>query len=153
MTDHSSTFGALFAMRLRLARGALLWERVWPACWPALAAAGIFLVLGLFDLLPDLPGLLHAAVLLGLGAAFVIPLGAAFRKAVIPDRSVARRRIEQASGLEHRPLQALADRPSTALDVQAADLWQAHLRRMEAATRRLRIGVPHAGFAARDPLG
>jgi uncharacterized protein (TIGR02302 family) len=50
-------------------------------------------------------------------------------------------------------LQALADRPSTTLDPQAAQLWQAHRRRMEAATRRLRIGLPAAGFAGSDPLG
>jgi uncharacterized protein (TIGR02302 family) len=50
-------------------------------------------------------------------------------------------------------LQALADRPSTSLDPQAARLWQAHRRRMEAATRRLRIGLPAAGLAGIDPLG
>ena len=47
--------------------------------------------------------------------------------------AAARRRIERASGLRHRPLQALGDRPSGALDAAAAALWQAHLRRMEAA--------------------
>jgi len=141
------------AMRLRLARGALLWERVWPACWPALAVLGVFLVTGLFDLLPILPGLLHVALLLSLGAAFVISLAAALHRIVVPDRFAARRRIEQASGLQHRPLQALADRPSGPLDSQATGLWQAHLRRMEATTRRLRIGLPSAGLAAHDPLG
>jgi uncharacterized protein (TIGR02302 family) len=140
-------------MRLRLARFALLWERVWPPCWPALAVLGVFLVLGLFDFLPNLPGLLHAAILIGLGAAFAIGLAAAFGKTVIPDAFSARRRIEQASGLQHRPLQALADRPSGSLDVAAAGLWEAHRRRMEAAARRLRIGLPQAGFAARDPWG
>ena len=153
MTDRSSLTGGRFAMRLRLARFALLWERVWPRCWPALAALGAFLVLGLFDVLPSLPGLLHAAILIGLGAAFAIGSAAAFGKTVIPDAFSARRRIEQASGLEHRPLQALADRPSGPLDVAAARLWEAHRRRMEAAASRLRIGLPHGGFAARDPWG
>ena len=153
MTDRSSLSGHRFAMRLRLARFALLWERVWPPCWPALGALGVFLVLGLFDVLPNLPGLLHAAILIGLGAAFAIGLAAAFGKTVIPDAFSARRRIEQASGLQHRPLQALADRPSGSLDVAAAGLWEAHRRRMEAAARLLRIGLPHAGFAARDPWG
>ena len=153
MTDRSSLSGHRFAMRLRLARFALLWERVWPPCWPALAVLGVFLVLGLFDFLPNLPGLLHAAILIGLGAAFAIGLAAAFGKTVIPDAFSARRRIEQASGLQHRPLQALADRPSGSLDVAAAGLWEAHRRRMEAAARRLRIGLPQAGFAARDPRG
>jgi uncharacterized protein (TIGR02302 family) len=153
MTDRSSPSGGRFEMRLRLARFALLWERVWPLCWPALAALGTFLVLGLFDLLPGLPGLLHAAILIGLGAAFAIGLAAAFGRTVIPDAFAARRRIEQASELQHRPLQALADRPSGRLDAASAGLWEAHRRRMEAVTRRLRIGLPHGGFAARDPWG
>jgi uncharacterized protein (TIGR02302 family) len=153
MTDRSSLSGSRFAMRLRLARFALLWERVWPPCWPALAALGIFLVLALFDLLPNLPGLLHAAVLVCLGAAFVTGAAAAFGRTVLPDIISARRRIEQASGLEHRPLQTLADRPSGTPDAGSAALWEAHRRRMAAAARRLRIGLPHAGFAARDPVG
>ena len=54
MTDRSSSSGGPFATRLRLARAALMWERVSPACWPALGVLGLFLVLGLFDLLPNL---------------------------------------------------------------------------------------------------
>src|SRR6516162_2216444 len=153
MTDRSPTDRASFAMRLRLARAALLWERVWPSCWPTLAVVGTFFGLALFDLLPNLPGLLHACVLLGFGAAFLISVAGVFRKLVVPDQVAARRRIELASGLQHRPLVALADRPSGLLDTQAAGLWQAHLRRMEAAARGLRIGFPRAGFALHDPWG
>src|SRR5436305_12646101 len=105
MTDRSSLSGGRrFTMRLRLAGLALLWERIWPPCWPALAALGTFLVLGLFDLLPGLPALLHAAILIGFGAAFAIGVAAAFGRIVIPDAFTARRRIEQASELRHRPL-------------------------------------------------
>ena len=153
MTDRSSDPDAPFLTRLRLARAALLWERVWPACWPALAVLASFLVLGLFDLLPLLPGPLHTVLLLGSGAAIVVALAVITRRIVLPDRMAARRRLEEASGLEHRPLQALADRPITALDPQAAQLWQAHRQRMEAATRRLRIGFPAAGLAGIDPFG
>ena len=70
----------------------------------------------LFDLLPNLPGLLHASVLLGLGAAFLISVAVVFRNLVVPDQFAARRRIELASGLQHRPLEALVDRPSGLLD-------------------------------------
>jgi hypothetical protein len=153
MTHRSSTSPVAFGVRLRLARAALIWERVWPRCWPAVAALGAFLVLALFDVLPDLPGMLHAAILAMLGAAFVFGLATALRRIAIPDDRAARRRIEQASGLEHRPLQTLADRPIGFLDPQAAGLWQAHLRRMQAATQRLQIGLPRAGFATRDPWG
>jgi uncharacterized protein (TIGR02302 family) len=153
MTDRSHDPEARFWLRLRFARAALLWERTWPACWPALAVLGAFFALALFDLLPHLPGLLHAAILLGFGAAFVIALTLANRGVAVPDRAAARRRIELESGLEHRPLQALADRPAALLDAQSTQLWQAHRRRMEAATGRLRVGFPAAGFAGRDLWG
>jgi uncharacterized protein (TIGR02302 family) len=153
MTDPSSNPPARLAIRLRLARAALAWERVWPRCWPGLAVLGIFLVLALFDVLPMLPGLVHAALLLALGAGFLLVLAAAFRGLVIPDRRAAQRRIERASGLSHRPLQALADRPGMPLDPQAAQLWDAHRRHMAAMVRKLRIGLPVAGLAGRDPWG
>ncbi len=155
MTDRSADPQTPLAMRLRLrlARAALLWERVWPRCWPALAVLGLFLILALFDLLPLLPGAAHGALLLAFGAAFLLALAAAFRDVAVPENGAARRRIEQASGLAHRPLQALADRPSAPLDVPATQLWEAHRQRMAAAARRLRVGWPAAGLAARDPCG
>src|ERR1700732_1974662 len=63
--------GRRLVLRLRLARAALLWERVWPAAWPALCVVGGFAVLALFDLLPWLPGIGHAGVLAGFGIAFI----------------------------------------------------------------------------------
>ena len=143
----------LLATRLCLARGALLWETLWPVCWPALAVLALFLVLVLFDLLPLLPGLVHAAILLAFGAGFLLALGVAFRDIVLPDATAARRRVERASGLLHRPLQALVDRPSMPLDPQAIQLWDAHQLRVRALVRRLRVGTPVAGLATRDPWG
>ena len=135
------------AARLRLASAALLWERMWPAMWPAFCVAGVFGVLALFDLLPLLPGIAHAGLLALFALAFVAAAGWGWRAAAtggLPDRGAARRRIERASGLSHRPLQALIDRPSTPLDGDAALLWAAHQRRMAAAIRRLRVGWPAA---------
>jgi uncharacterized protein (TIGR02302 family) len=113
----------------------------------------VFLILALTGLLPRLPGLVHGAMLLALGGAFLLALGTAFHGLDMPDADAARRRIERASGLKHRPLQALADQPSTPLDPVAAKLWEAHRQRMLASARRLRVGLPGAGFPARDPCG
>ncbi len=142
-----------FPARLRLAGAALVWEGLWPALWPALAVAGAFLALALFDLLPRLPGLLHAAVL----GTFALLLAAALLPAVrgfrLPGRGAERRRIEQASGLAHRPLTALADRiGSGGEDAASLALWLAHRARMAAQLRQLRIGWPQAGLVRRDPL-
>lgn len=142
--------------RLFLARAALLWERIWPAAWPALCVLSTLAVLALFDLLPLLPGWAHAAVLGAFALAFAAAAGWGTRAAVTggwPDRAAARRRIERSSGLPHRPLAALADRPSAPLDEGAARLWAAHRQRMAAAARRLRVGWPAASLARNDPWG
>src|SRR4051794_24352691 len=143
-------------LRMRLARAALLWERVWPAFWPALCVLGVFASVVLFDLLPGLPGPAHAAILALFALAFAAASAwgvRAARRDGWPDMLAARRRIEQASGLSHRPLQALGDRPSAPLDEPSRLLWAAHQRRMAAALRRLRVGWPVAGLARRDPWG
>ncbi len=142
--------------RLRLARAALVWERIWPAAWPALCVLGVFGIAALFDLLPALPGEAHAGMLAAFAVAFAGAAAWGARAAASgawPDRDAARRRIEQASGMSHRPLQALADRPSSSLDAPAAALWEAHRRRMMALARRLRVGWPAASLARRDPWG
>ncbi|HTV45841.1 MAG TPA: TIGR02302 family protein [Stellaceae bacterium] len=143
----------LLRLRLRLAGAALWWERAWPALWPALFVAGLFVVLALFGLFALLPGLVHAALLLAFGAALLLALRTAGRDLAMPGRAAARRRLERASGLAHRPLEALADRPGAPLDVPAARLWEAHRQRMATAARRLRVGWPAAGLANRDPWG
>ena len=153
MTDRSAP---RLVARLRLARAALLWERVWPAAWPALCVLGILAVSALFDVLPRLPGFAHAGVLACFALAFAGAVAWGVRAAGSarwPDRVMARRRIEAASGLPHRPLEALADRPSAPLDGPASVLWAAHQRRMAEAVRRLRVGWPASGLARRDPWG
>lgn len=153
----ASSGGRRMAMRLRLARAALVWERLWPAAWPALCVLGVFAVLALFDVVALLPGVIHAVVLAGFALAFAGAVfwgwRAIFGLAALPDRIAARRRIERSSGLAHRPLEALADRPSAPLDSDATALWAAHQQRMAAAARRLRVGWPIAGLARRDPWG
>jgi uncharacterized protein (TIGR02302 family) len=139
--------------QLRLSRAALAWERLWPASWPVLCVLGAFAVLALFDLLTLLPAWLHAAVLVGFGIALGATAFWGLRAAAWPDAPAARRRIELASGLGHRPLAALIDHPSTPLDREGAGLWEAHQRRMAALVRRLHIGWPVAGLASRDPWG
>jgi uncharacterized protein (TIGR02302 family) len=138
--------------RLRLALAALAWEGFWPAFWPVVAALLGFLVLASFDVLPVLPGFVHAILLLaGLG---VLGWGcyAGWRAAALPDRQAARRRLERDSGLSHRPLEALGDTLTGAGDDPFAQaLWAAHKARMAASTRRLRLAWPRTGLVRRDP--
>lgn len=138
--------------RVWLSAAALFWERLWPALAPALAVVALFLVLALFDLPERLPGWLHFALLIALGAALIVSLADGLRRFRLPRRTAARRRIERESGLEHRPLAALEDRlASGGDDPETLALWNAHQARMAQAARRLRVGWPKAGFARRDP--
>ncbi len=138
--------------RLGLAAGAVLWERLWPALWPTAAVLGVFLALALFDLPSRLPSGLHWALLALTVTLVTIALLDAARRFRFPNRDAARRRIETASGLRHRPLTALQDKlVGGASDPATAALWQAHQTRMAEAARHLRIGMPAAGLVRRDP--
>jgi uncharacterized protein (TIGR02302 family) len=141
------------AHRLLLAQAALLWERLWRALWPASGLVGLFLILALCDLLPLLPGILHIAVLVLFGAGLALALWRGFRGFALPTRLEARRRIETASKLAHRPLTTLDDRVATgAMDETTLAIWRAHQKRAAESLKRLRAGVPAPGLARLDPL-
>ena len=138
--------------RLLLARAALLWERIWPSLWPAAGVVGTFLVLALFDVPARLPSAVQALLLAVTGVGLAAALYLGLQRFRLPDRDAARRRIETASGLAHRPLATLEDRLAGGADDPAAQaLWQAHRARMAAAAKRLRVGAPAAGLLRRDP--
>ena len=140
-------------IKLWLARLALAWEHLWPAVWPALGIAGLFLTVALLDLLPSLSPYLHIAVLVLFGAAFLTLCWRAVRHLVVPSHYAARRRLEQASGLDHRPLTVMEDRlAGGAPNADTAALWRRHQRRMAEAVRSLRVGVPEPGLPRRDPM-
>lgn len=135
------------------ARLSLAWESVWPAIWPAVGTAGAFAALALLDVFARLPAWLHAVLLAGFAAGFGFALWRAVRAVAMPTRQQALHRIELASGLDHRPLEALRDRlPEGVNDPMARALWEAHQRQMEERIRRLRVGMPEPGLARRDPL-
>jgi uncharacterized protein (TIGR02302 family) len=145
----SQGLGSL-GLKLGLSRLALWWEGAWRALWPPLGVIGAFLALALTGLLPTLPPALHLLILIGFAAAFGY-LG--YRAALglrAPATDAAARRLERDSGLAHRPLAVLADRPAGD-DPMAQALWQAHRDRAVAQLGRLSVARPSPGLAARDP--
>ena len=140
-----------FTAQLLLARLALAWERLWPALWPTVFVVGAFGVLALFDIPARLPDWAAASLLGLLVAALIVTLTQAVRELRPPSRDAARRRLETASALKHRPLAALEDTLASADDPATATLWREHLARMAAVARNLRVGVPRAGLVRRDP--
>lgn len=140
------------ARRLMLARLALLWEAVWPNMWPILGVAGVFAAIVLFDVLPLLPGWLHALILVANAAALMWALWRGVRSFRPPHTGEAEQRLEQDSGIAHRPLTALIDMPAgDNSDPGTAALWQIHLTRALATVKNLRVRLPRPGLAGRDP--
>lgn len=145
--DPTPALPARLRRRRAQARAVLLFERLWPALWPPLGVLGAFLCLALLDLPPLLPPLLHALLLLLVGGGIVGLLLRGLRGLHLPDAAAADRRLERASGLHHRPLAVLTDRPAFA---GAEALWRAHVARAAAQVGRLRVGLPRPGLAAID---
>ena len=139
---------------LRMAALAIRWERTWRVLWAPLAVSVLFIGIALTDILPVLPDVLHASILVFLAVLFgyaVTGLGDAFRPI---EGAEAARRVETASGLKHRPLTALFDTPAqTKLSVRAQTLWHAHMTRAIAETEHLTYPTPKPGVAAIDPWG
>jgi uncharacterized protein (TIGR02302 family) len=138
------------ARRRALARLALGWEAFWPGAWPALSVLGVFVVVALLGLPALLPPWWHIALLAGFAGALGWSVWRAAQGWRTPDDAAAERRLETASGLAHRPLQALADKPAGG-DAVAQAVWRLHQARMAALVKKLRVGLPRPGLAARDP--
>ena len=142
------------AGRRALARSAILFERIWPALWPAVGVAGLFVCAALLDLPRLLPPWAHIGAAGGDRPADPRTAGSRALRHAAPDDKAADRRLEVASGLSHRPLAVLTDRPSRGRqgpDAAAVALWQAHVARAVRQVRRLRVGLPRPGLARRDP--
>ncbi len=134
--------------RRAAARAVLLVERLWLVLWPPVGVLGAFVVMALLDLPARLPPPVHVLLLAATGLAAAGLLAHGLWSLQRPSRTEADRRLEHDSGLPHRPLAVLADRP--ALPGTEA-LWAAHVARTMAQLGRLRVGLPRSGLAARDP--
>ncbi|HEY2446786.1 MAG TPA: TIGR02302 family protein [Rhizomicrobium sp.] len=134
------------------ARLLLMWERVWPALWPATGIVGLYAAAALFGLLDPLAGVLRSLLLLGVLAAAGYALHRSFRSWRTPSWQEAARRVEHDSLLEHRPITERHDRVAAgAGDPFAELLWRAHATQLLRRLTRLRLALPQPGLAARDP--
>ena len=130
----------------------LAWEGWLGAFWPFTLTVMIGLALGLSDLLPLLPSLLHVTVI----AVFAIALLAFFGWGIChfsrPRRADAERRLEIDNDLPHRPLTAALDQLALgANDSFATALWAAHRRRALSALALMRLPFPRPILPLGDP--
>ncbi|UPK35000.1 TIGR02302 family protein [Bradyrhizobium sp. 186] len=137
------------AQALERATYAIAWERAWPHLARLLTVAGLFLVVswaGLWLALPFVARAIGLVVFAGLMAAAAFPL-ISFRW---PSREQALARLDNGSGIRHRPATTLTDTLSSQ-DPVAQALWQAQRERTLASLRRIRAGLPHPRLAFHDP--
>jgi uncharacterized protein (TIGR02302 family) len=151
MTDLAG-FAQRLVRRRMLARLAIGFEQVWPALWPPLGVAGLYLLVALLNLPQRLPPTVQVALL---AVTVVVILGLAvrgLRGVRLASDAAADRRLELASGLTHRPLAVLSDHPAQE-DTIGVALWREHTARALAHIRALRVGRPRPGLARRDRHG
>ena len=130
------------AQALTRARWTVFWERLWPPLAAAATAIGLFLAvswLGLWLWLPPLGRAIGLFVFAVLTAAATAPL--LFVR--FPTKAEGLRRLDQVSGVAHRPATSLADTIATPRDDPwSVALWRAHVERALHSARALRAGLP-----------
>jgi uncharacterized protein (TIGR02302 family) len=145
MTDRVERF-------IAAARAAILWERVWPALWPATGIAGLFVAASLFDLFATLPTGLHALILTTslAGCGYLAYLNLSLVR--LPGWEDGARRVERDAALLHRPITESHDRIAAgAGDAYAEELWRAHIKSLLARIGGLRFSIPKSALQKRDP--
>ena len=114
---------------------------MWNGLWPTQAIVLALLALGISGLLPALGPWLHSLLLLAAAAWLGWTLWRRRGAWTPPSREDAVRRLERDSGIEHRPLQAMADRPLDDSPTGRA-LWAAHQRQLAARLDALQPRAP-----------
>lgn len=108
---------------------------------PLLLIAG-FLSVAWLGAFATLPAWLHILALVFFVALLSSEIGRACLKWKPFSKSSARRRVEESSEIEHRPLDALHDHPAHAENVPVSAeqkaLWHAHVAHAKAQTRKLK---------------
>jgi uncharacterized protein (TIGR02302 family) len=131
--------------------GALFWERLWRAVWPAVAllvGLAAFTLLDVWRLLPPLVGGVALALYL---AVMIVALGAGLWGLDLPTSAQVLRWLERRHGMAHRPLALAEDRLATPATRTSSILWDEQKRRAAEGTRHMSPHMPHPGVAARDP--
>ena len=150
----------VYQAKYLLVRLILIWESFWTASAPAMAIVVAAIAAGLLEIPQSfgawfggqLGGWMHVALL----AVTLGGLGWCTRLAVLrfqtQDNHQVKRRLEESSGLRHRPLTALTDTLANAADPRSRRLWNAFLRRTEAMPTQLKVAPPRPILPQLDPF-
>jgi uncharacterized protein (TIGR02302 family) len=140
----------LLARKVRLAQACIGFERAWRALlWP-FAVAGCFLLLTLGEIWSLLPPLLHQAGIIGFAIGLIISFVPLMRLPW-PSREEGLRRLEQVSGVRHRPATSFEDELGEGASEEQQALWALHRQRLAEMLRKLSAGWPHPRLGQADP--
>jgi uncharacterized protein (TIGR02302 family) len=126
-------------------------EEVWVRLWTLFATVGLFLAVSFGGIWPKLGPYTHIGMLAGFA---VLALSCVVHALMSPWplRDAAVRRLEQSSGVPHRPASSYEDTLSMRADDPATTaLWQAHRNRLTAMLARLRPSPPRPATHRYDP--
>ena len=133
---------------------ALLWENLLRAGLPLYGLAAGFIGLALLELPQELGARTAGWGQLALLAMGLVAGGLAirhfYRRFSWPSATATGRRVEQASGLPHRPISQMEDRLAAGTSPVAATLWRVHQARLADLAGRLRAGPARPVLAATD---
>lgn len=107
------------------------------AFWPFALVLKLAMAMALFGLFPFFGPLGHTLLSLGFGAALIASFVYSYKHHRSISEGEARRAVERASGLAHRPLTALVD--TAAVD---GGLWSQHRHRAAQAIKAAALQVP-----------
>ncbi len=143
--------------KIRSARRLILLERLWPRLWLPLSVAGVFALLTALGLWQYLSPRWHVGLLTAFALMLITSLVPLFGLR-LPSREEALRRLEQRSGIAHRPASAFEDRIATAPPATQATemergawLWLLHRLRNAQKFAALRVGGFNAQMERYDP--
>jgi uncharacterized protein (TIGR02302 family) len=141
----------ILARKVRMAQAMILFERVWRALlWP-FAVAGCFLLVTLGEIWSLLPVITHQAGLIGFAIALIASL-LPLARVLWPTRDEGLRRLEQVSGVKHRPATSFDDELGESASEEQRALWTLHRQRLADMFGRLTAGWPHPRLAKADPF-
>ncbi len=151
MTSYDHTPERLLQSKIAQMRRVIFLERLWPRLWLPVGVAGTFFLVSLLGVWPLLGPTVHLGLLWAFAISFVAAVVPVLRvRAPTPEE--AQRRLEERSGVPHRPATALKDQPAGETGPAALALWQAYRRRMAAVISKLKPGTPNPRTDRFDPF-
>ncbi len=129
---------------------AIGWERLWPGLTAALTLAGLFLALSFLGLWLEAPRWIRIAGVSTFAIAILTAIGRSVRDGLATSAERLTR-IDQDSGLPHRPAATLDDQlANPSADKSTLALWQLHQKRAAETMDRLRVAPPSPRNVDRD---